>query len=328
MKKYDDIKDIIDENLNQEHLKLYLYWIIERYSVYLKRFKYKEEPPWSQDQVFQKYSFVNVRRIVDRVTIFTLDKIINNDSLSLGQKVLNLLVFRVFNSPQSYDLLNFPVKQVDIKLDFPQFIKKHTRKVQEGQRLYRPAYMHSGAVKSYHDQTKDIPTFHRPFYTIWEFYHSGNLRSLIGLYQKGDAKGVFDYIITIPGMGPFLSYQVYVDLTYIEGSLLTQNDFVYLGGGAHRGVQIVCPNIHWKKRWMFIHYVQQNIEYWFKKYYNTSLHEIMSDLPEQQRYLSLSNIQNCFCEFSKYFKLKFNPDKTKKRYFRPHIPQEQQQKSN
>jgi hypothetical protein len=67
---------------------------------------------------------------------------------------------------------------------------------------------------------------------------------------------------------------------------------------------------------MFVYYIQDNIEKFLKKYYNIDLKHLMWDLPEEQRFLSLSNIQNCFCEFSKYFRFKYSTKPLKRRFYK------------
>ena len=43
----------------------------------------------------------------------------------------------------------------------------------------------------------------------------------------------------------------------------------------------------------------------------------MIDLEESERVISLSNMQNCFCEFSKYYRYLNGGTKTKKRKYIP-----------
>ncbi len=313
---YEKIKPIIDQNLNEENLKLFLYWIIQRYKIHLLKDVEGKPYPWTEDEILKSYSFTNVRRIQDTVTKFVLNEICLNKELTLKQKVINLIIFRIFNEPSKYKLIKLPIRQSFIKNeDFNEFLNYHIENITTDEILYRPAYMHSGAVKAHDTFAQSIPSNLRPFYIVWKCYKQ-NIQTIVQHILNDNRTKVFDEILSIKGIGPFLAYQIYVDLTYCPQTKLTENDFVHLGEGALRGVDIVCPKIPTTKRYLFIHFVEENLNTWLTKYYGVSLQELMCDLPQDKRYLSLSNIQNCFCEFSKYYRFKFTTTPLKRRYYK------------
>lgn len=315
-KIYEKITPIINQNLNEETLKLFLYWIIERYNIHILKDINKEPFPWTEDEILKNYSFTNVRRIQDTVTKFVLNEICLNDKLTLKQKIVNLIIFRIFNEPTKYSLIKLPIKQNMIAIqNFNEFLNYHIQNIAQDEILYRPAYMHSGAVKAHDQFALSIPSHLRPFYIVWKAYKQ-NISSISECILNDNRVKVFDEILSIKGIGPFLAYQIYVDLTYCPQTNLTENDFVHLGEGALRGVDIVCPKIPATKRYLFIHFVEENLNTWLTKYYGVSLQELMWDLPQDKRYLSLSNIQNCFCEFSKYYRFKFTTTPLKRRYYK------------
>lgn len=315
-KIYEEIIPIINKNLNEENLKLFLYWIIQRYNIHILKDIKKEPFPWTKDEILKTYSFTNVRRIQDKVTKFVLSQICLNGNLTLKEKIINLLLFRIYNNPSSYELLNLPIKQNIIQTqNFYEFLEYHTKYLPQDVILYRPAYMCNGTVKAYDQFSKNIPSKLRPFYMVWKAHKQNVVQNIEKNINQDKRKQVFNLILGINGLGEFLAYQIYVDLTYCPQTKLTENDFVYLGQGALQGVNLVCPKIPRTKRYMFIYFTAQNLNIWLKKYYNTDLQEIMYDLPENMRYLSLSNIQNCLCEFSKYYKFKYSDKPFKKRYY-------------
>lgn len=317
MKIYENIIPIINQNLNEEHLKLYLYWIIERYNIHLLKDVQKKPYPWTSDDILKTYSFTNVRRIQDTVTKFVLNQICFNSELNLREKIINIILFRIFNEPTSYKLLKLPIKQNLIQnQNFYDFLNYHTQNITSNTILYRTAYMHSGVCKSYDQISQSISSNLRPFYMIWKAYKQNKIENIEQFILKNEKNKVYNQILSIKGIGDFLAYQIYIDLTYCPQTKLTENDFVYLGQGALSGINIVCPNIPRSKRYMFVYYIQDNIEKFLKKYYNIDLKHLMWDLPEEQRFLSLSNIQNCFCEFSKYFRFKYSTKPLKRRFYK------------
>ena len=281
----------------QQNLKLWLYFVIQRYKIHLRKDIQKQQRPWTNDPILHLYSFTNVRRIQDTVTKYILKKVCLNPDLSLRQKILNLLWFRIFNKPQTFELFNFPIRQQDLNCSFQQVAQRYSMLVSDP-RLSRGAYMNSGPMKRYTQYQKQFPTYMMPFHMIWQFNRSKEIQDIL----KGQPQPAFDALLNIRGMGEFLAYQVYVDLCYCPQTTFTQNDFVYLGQGAKAGVQHICPNLNHVEKRNFIKYVQENIDFWLDKYYNTSLFQLMEDLHPDERYISLSNLQNCMCQFSKYMR--------------------------
>ena len=97
--------NINESEINIENLKTFLYWVVERYSIHLKKDVYKLPAPWTEDIILQSNSFTKVRRIEDRVTKYLLDKVCYNDEISIEEKVLNIIWFRIFNQPKTFELL-------------------------------------------------------------------------------------------------------------------------------------------------------------------------------------------------------------------------------
>lgn len=315
-KIYESILPIINQNLNEENLKLFLYWIVQRYRIHLLKDIEKKPFPWTEDEILKTYSFTNVRRIQDTVTKFVLNQICLNKQLTLKQKIINLIIFRIFNEPTKYTLLKLPIKQDIIGTqNFQEFLNYHTQHIALDEILYRSAYMHSGAVVAQDQISRNIPSRLRPFYIVWKA-NKQNSQEIVNYIINDERTKIFDQLLAIKGIGHFLAYQIYIDLTYCPQTKLTENDFVYLGQGALKGVNIVCPKIPSSKRYMFVHFTAENINLWLTKYQNTNLQELMKDLPYNDRVLSLSNTQNCFCEFSKYYRFKYSTKFLKRRYYK------------
>lgn len=91
--------------LDLEALGLYCYMIKERYAVRLKKDVYKQPAPWSKDPIFQQFRFTNVRREHDRETLWLIHNITSNPALSYKDKILNCLLFRLFNKHQTNDII-------------------------------------------------------------------------------------------------------------------------------------------------------------------------------------------------------------------------------
>ena len=73
----------------QENYDLFWYWINERHQIYLKR-QAGMEPPWTVDQILQKYFFTNVFRHLDKVSVWIIKHFIRG-SRSLSPSFLSVV---------------------------------------------------------------------------------------------------------------------------------------------------------------------------------------------------------------------------------------------
>jgi len=69
----------------------------ERTNIYYKKEILKEKAPWTEDEILNKYKFVNTKRKWDRESRWLLKNIVNNSNLTYEEKLLNCILFRVIN---------------------------------------------------------------------------------------------------------------------------------------------------------------------------------------------------------------------------------------
>lgn len=308
-----------DKQYVPEQLQLFLYWIAERYIIHIKKDIQLLSPPWTDDEFLSLYSFTNVRRIQDKVSKYVYTNICNNSDLLLQQKLLNIIWFRIFNQPKTYQLFKFPIRLSDLQHQFNYIHDKYARMIPKDQKisLSRGAYMNSGVMNAQYDDVKGYLTTLMPWHIIWKLYTDKQKFNLLMRYiRQNQGQKAFDIINGLRGIGQFLAYQIYIDLSYCNQVSFTQYDFVYLGPGAQRGVKLVFPNIKIKDQPQVIKYMSQNIDFLFSQFYGFTLDNLMTDLKQQDRKISLSNMQNCFCQFSKYSALKSGQKKKILKYGR------------
>ncbi len=312
----DDISKIDSEKWDEQALKLFLYWIIERYRIFIKKQIQKKPFPWTEDVILQKYSFTNVRRIQDRVTKFVLDEIINNDELTIQQKLLNVAWFRIFNEPNTFKLFKFPIRISQLQTDdFKKIHDKYEKMIPQKIKLSRGAYMNSGTMRVLFDDVKGYRTTLMPWHIIWKLYHSEKFKNLLNSIKNNDAIQGYNIINSVRGLGEFLSYQIYIDMTYIKEVPFSQDDIVIMGPGARVGAVIINPYLKKVESHLFAIYLRKHIDELFEKYFFTNCQIFMRYLPKNERFISLSNIQNCLCQFSKYYKFLNSQKRVKTRLY-------------
>jgi hypothetical protein len=96
---------LIDKVKAMKPLDQFIYWIVERHSIYLKK-SAKEEKPWTDDKVLQSYFFTNPWREHDKVTKWFKEHI--RDPLHKDQDIRVIfatVLFRWFTLPETGRLL-------------------------------------------------------------------------------------------------------------------------------------------------------------------------------------------------------------------------------
>ena len=96
--------------MNDDVMAFHNNYIFERHNIY----KRKEilglpQSEWTDDEIFQKYRFTNVRRELDRESMWLIKNISENENLTLREKILNSMLFRTFNKSPTLELIGAPI---------------------------------------------------------------------------------------------------------------------------------------------------------------------------------------------------------------------------
>ena len=114
-------------------------------------------------------------------------------------------------------------------------------------------------------------------------------------------KDAFYATLGICGYGEFLGYQCSVDYSYCPEIKFGEDDFTIMGPGARRGISALFPDemigehgYEWLCEWLRNHQVD------FFEDYGIDYKELLND--RDKPYVTLMALENCCCEFSKYYK--------------------------
>ena len=129
------------------------------------------------------------------------------------------------------------------------------------------------------------------------------------------AKEVYLQLLSIPGIGKFLAYQIFVDLTYIPEFPFSENEFVVSGPGCDRGINMIFADKDGMTPEECLFWYRDNIkELWESnglRYYP----EILFDhLPEYDRVYNVMMLENSFCEHQKNSKVRKGTGRPKVKY--------------
>jgi len=133
------------------------------------------------------------------------------------------------------------------------------------------------------------------------------------------AEAAFLELRSVYGFGTFLAYQVLVDLLYplkINGGKpilpFSHNDWAIAGPGAQRGIKILLPAEMKSMDLQIMRWLHEHQQAEFER-----LHLSFPYLHDQHREpipISLSNIENCLCEFHKYIKIRNGTGRGRRRF--------------
>lgn len=296
-------------NPNNPTILDFFEFIYDRHEIYYKRFQLKRMAPWSKDALFQKFSFCNAYRELDRGTIHLIKNIIESKDYDLNEKIFNVLLYRKFNTSYFFKHLS-KISPYNYKPEI--HIKEMQAQLDAGIKLWKNAYMvappridkqakHIQMMNIFIPISKDIAKF------------TSELKSQKSL--KDAHKFIKE---NVPLTGGFLAQQYLIDICYIPEMkvIWNLNKFVDVGPGAKPAAKLLFPNLTPEEACHLL-YETQHMHFgdlkdlkgkdWKKIYYR----EAIAGAP----WLRISDIQNCLCEFRKYCHLQTNPNK-KKRYYK------------
>lgn len=294
---------------NEDALKIWKYWIIERNRIYFKKSVLNLPSPWTKDPIFQTYKFTNVKRWQDRETCWLLDNIVNNSSLSLEDKVYNCILFRLWNKGVTFEricgkgITTKDLRETSIEV-FEERINKYKR-LDPNYAWYTSAFFTSGLKQTYRKYSDNVPL--RMIFLIKKAIENN-------IYEKIQkcslSSEVYSVLSSIKGIANFLAYQIYVDLTYIEDFPFTEEDFVVAGPGCQAGEDILFSERTgtYEDALFYLVREQDNI------FGEGVLEEEFKYLPSSKRRLTVMDIENSMCELSKYWRTYTNTGRPKCRY--------------
>lgn len=293
--------------VNSESLELFTHWISERYKVHLKK-EANEPRPWTEDWILDEYRFTNVRREQDRQTKYLIDNIVNNAKLKLEEKIVNIIMFRCWNLWSTMKDFGGPWKISKLNDDktisrAEAYVNKHPE-----QKYFTSAFMTSG-------MNRYVKVIYNCDSTVLSIFYLG--RDVVDkkipekILKAKDPREVCDIIETLPGLAGFLSYQMFVDMTYIPEFPFSENEFTIAGPGCKKGLKALFYDANGLNAEELVFWLRDNLSH-IAPGFNPMI--LMTDLPEEERFLSVMSLENCLCEFSKYYRAYTDYGRPRQRY--------------
>lgn len=257
----------------------------ERHAIYQRRLA-GIPAPWTEDPVLGEYRFTNVFRASDRVSQYLIrDVIYADDDVPAEDVVFRIVLFRLFNKIDTWQLLTGELGPPTLGSFEPAAASQVLARARaEGRCIYSSAYI--------------IPP--RPGWPAPK--HTGHLQLAVDLLEDGlteriestaDLGELFRLLRSVPGLGDFLAYQLAIDLCYSTVVHHDEDEFVIAGPGALDGLSKVFPRMDRGRAAEVIRALTDDQERWFE-HYGLTFSGLLG------RRLHLIDVQNLFCEISKY----------------------------
>jgi len=264
------------------------YWrfAVERQQLYFSRLS-SPSGPWTKDPVLAEYKFTNAYRAADRVSQYLIRDVIYKGSFDPPDIAFRILLFKLFNKIETWELLTARFGDLlTAAFDVNRFDRVLSQALNSGMRIYSAAYIMPNAPRLQEGSYK-----HRTHLDLLQsIVKSGLLRQL---EEARSMQRVYELLLSLPSIGPFLAYQYAVDLNYSTISDFSENEFVQPGPGALNGLRKCFLSLGDYSPADAIRWVTERQDAEFKT-------RGLAFKSLWGRPLQLIDSQNLFCEVDKY----------------------------
>lgn len=194
-----------------------------------------EEGPWSEDPILSRYKFCSTYRAADRVSQYLIRKVIYGEAaadLEPEDAFMRIVLFRLFSKEATWEALEDAtggVRRSSLKVD-------ELGDLLEDMRSRGPIYTAAfilAAPSSYGYKAK-----HRNHLAlVTDMFRPSGLGAKLA--KTRTLEEVYEALVAYPMIGPFLGYQIAIDLNYSGHIDFDEDEFTMPGPGALRGIEKV-----------------------------------------------------------------------------------------
>jgi hypothetical protein len=267
-----------------------LYWIFaaRRQAVFERRTA-GHPGPWTDDTILQRFKFCNVFRASDRVSQYLIREVAYGPADDTpADRLFRIVAFRTFSNTDTWDgvlvRLGHPPSLEDLASGAFEAALDDVKAERGG--LYTGAFILCATKAFGYDQKhkNHVALFKHMFFRNEA---AERIRSANSLEQ------IVRLLESFPLTGPFMSYQIAIDLNYSDLIDFGENDYTQAGPGALRGIKKAFLHIGdyapadvilWMVDRQEVEFRRLGLE--FKGLWGRSLHAI--------------DCQGLFCELDKY----------------------------
>jgi len=268
------------------------YWrfAAERQSVFFRRLR-GEQPPWSDDPILQTYKFCNAFRASDRVSQFLIRNVIYQTGFTSEDMLLRIILFRFFSKIETWQLLEGTHSQICVATFAPDDFGETL-----DQALARKEAIYTNAFILCANNAYGYSRKHRNHLALVAAMLESQLPRRIATAKS--LEEVYHLLIDYPLIGPFMAYQLAIDINYSELTDFDECEFTMPGPGAIRGITKCFLDLGSRSMAGIIHWMADGQEQEFDRL-GLTFQSLFG------RPLHAIDCQNLFCEVDKYARVTF-----------------------
>lgn len=271
----------------------YWWFAAERQQILHRRLT-GEPGPWTQDQILSRFKFCNAYRAADRVSQYLIREVIyGSDTATLGAEdtFARIILFRLFSKEATWEALEAASGGVRVATLTPERLALTLDALRERQAIYTAAF-----ILCAHDPYGHASKHRNHLELVRRMFRPRALgRSLA---RSRSMKDVYDALIAWPMIGPFMGYQLAIDLNYSAHLDFSEDEFTMPGPGAVRGLCKVFADPAG-------HTPQQLIMRMVDRQEEEFARRGLEFLTLSGRRLHAIDCQGLFCEVDKYSRVAF-----------------------
>lgn len=283
----------MEQAVRDEVYNTYWRFAAERQSIFHRRAR-GESPPWTDDPILGHFKFCNSFRASDRVSQYLIRDVIYTPQavdLSAEDTFLRITLFRLFSKESTWDLLEGATGGLQLSTFNTERLAQLLAAAKSRGPIYTAAFILCAAnpygYTSKHENHLEL---------VRRMYSPGGIGS--ALARASSLREVYELLLSWPMIGPFLAYQIAIDLNYSEHMDFSEDEFTVPGPGAVRGLQKVFSDFGGSRPDTLIRRMVDNQEAEFER-----LGLAFEDL--FGRRLHAIDCQGLFCETDKYSRVAF-----------------------
>jgi hypothetical protein len=268
------------------------YWTLaaERQRIFERRID-RRPAPWTDDPILARYRFTNAWRASDRVTQFLIrDVIYAQPDLPAEDLLVRIVLGRLFSRPSTWRAIEDRLGPVDRRTLSDARLPALLEELQMAGPIYTSAFILC-ATKAYGHERKYLN-------------HLALVRDMIrrrlprAVASARRLKDVYHALLRFPLIGPFMAYQLAIDINYSELVDFSENEFTVPGPGAERGIRKVFPSATRREMPAIIQRMVEDQQ--------SACIRVGVEPPTLFGHpLRAIDCQNLFCELDKYARVRF-----------------------
>jgi hypothetical protein len=248
-------------------------------------------PPWTDDAVIGRFKFTNAFRASDRVSQFLIRDVIYQPDFTADDTLARIVFFRLFSKISTWRELERTLGPVRRRTVSSPRLAPALEALQAKGPIYTSAFILC-ANDAYGYRRK----FMNHIALVRHMFAGRALPTAVARARK--LEDVYRALLAYPLIGPFMAYQLAIDINYSELVDFDEDDFTVAGPGAERGIRKVFPTAERRDLRPIIDWMTANQA--------EEARRVGVAAPTLfGRLLHAVDCQNLFCELDKYARVAF-----------------------